>query len=264
MPLQLDPDTLRCVEGALADAGLSFVRLGRKAGGKSYQLELVASDLVSQQRLRWCSSSIKYPRSCKAGRDRQAEAEHWAAWVQQGKETLRESSMRAQAPQRSRESAPAPPLPDRQKRPRDCQEKNAMPAAPLSKRGGPRPGGGRPRGSLGGKGRRKLLRTSMAELAQEELHASAQRSSRDVPAAMVEEPALALEEPSAASSSEIGDKDVAALSSAESRRACRESWEQGVTYFRAVEKACLGHATVVVIAVGGREVRYLGRLLAAV
>lgn len=254
MPLQLDPDTLRCVEGALADAGLSFVRLGRKAGGKSYQLELVASDLVSQQRLRWCSSSIKYPRSYKAGRDRQAEAENWTAWVQQGKETLRESSMRAQAPHRSRESAPAPPLPVRQKRPRDCQEKNATPTAHVSKRGGPRPGAGRPRGSLGGKGRRELLRTSMAELAQEELHASAQRSSRDVPAAMVEDPSLVLEEP--ASSSEIGDKEEAASS-----RACRESWEQGVTYFRAVEKACLGHAAVVVIAVGEREVRYLGRLL---
>ncbi|CAN0330631.1 unnamed protein product, partial [Laminaria digitata] len=99
-PLQLDPDTLRLVAAALAGAGLSFKSLGRTAGAKSYRLDLVASDLISRERLRWYSSSIKYPRGAKNARNWQAEADHWAAWLQ-GKGTLRESSMHVHVRQRS-------------------------------------------------------------------------------------------------------------------------------------------------------------------
>ena len=71
VPLQLDPDALRCVETALAGAGLSFMSLGRKWQGLYRRLDLVTSDLVSAERLRWSSSAIQYPKGRKTGRNRQ-------------------------------------------------------------------------------------------------------------------------------------------------------------------------------------------------
>lgn len=97
--------------------------------------------------------------------------------------------MHFHAPRRRREDTPAPPLPGRERRPRatGLSEQRNIPAgqqgatsAPLPKRGGARPGGGRPRGSLGGKRQRVLLQTSKAEVAQEGLHVMPQITSRDI------------------------------------------------------------------------------------
>lgn len=257
MAVQLDPDTLSLIKRALSDAGLSFVRLGRRVGSKNYQLDLVASDPTSREQLRWTSPGFKYPKCRKTGRDRQAETAHWAAWSQRGKEALFETSsiMHGRASPSSREAAP--PLPGRQKRPRDCRkattaEDSTPPAPPVSKRGGgARPGSGRPKGSYGGKRQRELMQTFKAQVAQG-LHVCAEITSREIPAVKLEV-ALAGTDPAllkrlqnnsggagsksavgklAKARSQVGKADLAS-------QASQALWEQGVAYFGGVEKKCL-------------------------
>ncbi|CAN0267125.1 unnamed protein product, partial [Ectocarpus sp. 4 AP-2014] len=196
----------------------------------------------------WYSDSFAYPKSKKNNRDWSAEAEFAAAW----RPSYSSGSAVLSTEDAGRRSNVTLTLPPREKRPRDCQPATEI-LTPPAKRAA-REGAGRPKGSFDRKRMRALLDGYRAQVERGQV-TSARLGVRDLSSAMLaasqevdrhekdwrpvflkrqSNRAVRRKEALRKLAKHRSQLEKAALASA----ACKEGWEKGVEYFRAVAKEC--------------------------